>query len=173
MHEHNISHGYGLLMQCRQHTDPMFSDACLLNLMMEESRVVPKGSHFKFSSSHDGVNLNLTWRHRCTVAPVPYFYIDFGLSRWHPNGHESAKALGVVGQLKDIPELSATVPYNPFKLDICQLGRTILEVIEVSDQVIVVSFAYSLRTGIPRSADIYSIRRTHDTAKPKRSSQCD
>ena len=24
---------------------------------------VPKGSHFKFSSSHDGVNLNLTWRH--------------------------------------------------------------------------------------------------------------
>jgi hypothetical protein len=165
--------GTDCLMQCRQYTDPMFSDACLLNLMMEESRVVPKGSHFKFSSSHDGVNLNLTWQHRCTVAPVRYFYIDFGLSRWHPHGHESAKALGVVGQLKDIPELSATVPYNPFKLDICQLGRTILEVIEVSDQFIVVSFAYSSRTGIPRSAYIYSIHRTHDTAKPKRSSQCD
>jgi hypothetical protein len=102
-------------------------------MMMDESRVVPKGSHFVFPVSHDGVNYNLRWRHRCTVAPVDYFYIDFGLSMWHPDGHESATAIGVVGQLKDIPELSATVPYNPFKLDICQLGRTILEVIEVSN----------------------------------------
>ncbi|KIM71401.1 hypothetical protein PILCRDRAFT_17110 [Piloderma croceum F 1598] len=112
MHEHNISHG----------------DACKLNLMMDASRVVPKGSHFIRDFGHDGVNCNLTWRHRCTVGPVQYFYIDFGLSMWHPHGYESAKALGIVGQVKDIPELSDTVPYNPFKLDICQLGRTILKV---------------------------------------------
>jgi len=101
--------------------------------MMDETRVVPNGSHFARPESHDGTHHHLTWRHRCTVGPVDYFYIDFGLSKWHPNGHESATAIGIVGQLKDIPELSDTVPYNPFKLDICQLGRTILEVIEVSN----------------------------------------
>jgi len=100
-------------------------------MMVDESQVVPKGSHFVFPVSHDGINYNLRWRHRCTVSPVNYFYIDSGLSMWHQDSHESATAIGVVGQLKDIPELSATVPYNPFKLDICQLGRTILEVIEV------------------------------------------
>ena|ERR1700683_3197763 len=110
-----------------------YSDACLLNLMMDETRVVPKGSHFANRESHDGTDSHFTWRHRCTVSPVDYFYIDFGSSTWHPNGHENAMALGVVGQLKDIPELSDTVPYNPFKLDICQLGRTIMEIIEVSN----------------------------------------
>jgi hypothetical protein len=49
-----------------------------------------------------------------------------------PDGHDSAAAIGVVGQAKDIPELLNTVPYSPFKHDICQLGCTILEVIEVS-----------------------------------------
>jgi hypothetical protein len=102
-------------------------------MMVDESQVVPKGSHFVFPVSHDEINYNLCWRHRCTVTPVDYFYIDFGLSMWHQDGHENATAIGVIGQLKDIPELSATVPYNPFKLDICQLGRTILEVIEVSN----------------------------------------
>jgi hypothetical protein len=99
--------------------------------MMDETRVVPKGSHFSRSFSHDGVYSNLTWRHRCTVAPVNYFYIDFGLSSWHASHHES-DTLGVAGQLKNIPELSDTVPYNPFTLDIYQLGRTIMDVIKVS-----------------------------------------
>ena len=132
MHENNISHGYLKFIDLKKPTDTPASDACLLNLMMDESRVVPKGSHFMLPFSQDGVGYNLQWRHRCTVAPVDYFYIDFGLSMWHPDGHDSAAAIGVVGQLKDIPELSNTVPYSPFKLDICQLGRTILEVIEVS-----------------------------------------
>jgi hypothetical protein len=100
---------------------------------MDESRVVPKGSHFILPSSHNGVSFNLTWKHRCTVEPVQYFFIDFGLSKWYHNGPENATALGVVGQLKDIPELSDTVPYNPFKLDICQFGRTILEVMKASE----------------------------------------
>jgi len=113
LHEHNISHG----------------DACLFNLMMDETRVVPRGSHFVRPCGHDGVNRNLTWRHRCTVAPVRYYYIDFGLSTWFPNGKESANATGVVGQIKDVPDFSAS-SYNPFKVDIYQLGRTILDVIK-------------------------------------------
>jgi hypothetical protein len=125
--------GTNCLIQCRPHTDLTLSDACLLNLMMDESRVVPKGSHFNRRHSHDGVKYNLTWQHRCAVTPVHYFYIDFGLSGYYPHGQESASAWGTIGQIKDIPEFSTGSPYNPFKLDICQLGRTILEVIEVSN----------------------------------------
>ena len=99
---------------------------------MDESRVIPKRSHFGRTDSHDGSAFNLTWRHRCSVAPVDYYYIDFGLSAWFPNGKDTAISIGVVGQVKSVPELSDTVPYNPFQVDIFQLGYTILEVIEVS-----------------------------------------
>jgi hypothetical protein len=99
--------------------------------MMDESRVIPKGSHYARINSHDGVGYNLTWRHRCVVAPVDYYYIDFGLSASFPDGKETATNFGVVGQVKSVPELSDTVPYNPFQVDIYQLGFTILEVIEV------------------------------------------
>ncbi|KIM88362.1 hypothetical protein PILCRDRAFT_255096 [Piloderma croceum F 1598] len=113
MHEQNISHG----------------DVGLLNLMMDETRVVPKRSHFVRPYSHDGTDYNLTWHHRCRVAPVDYYYIDFGLSGWYPYGHDSALAIGVCGQIKTVPELSDMIPYNPFKVDIYQLGYTILEVV--------------------------------------------
>jgi hypothetical protein len=116
----------------RQHADLSISDACYSNLMMDESRVVPRGSHFARPYGHDGVEYNLTWRHRCTVAPVKYYYIDFGLSIWYPNGQENARATGVVGQIKDVPDFSAPAPYNPFKVDIYQLGRTFLDVIKVN-----------------------------------------
>jgi hypothetical protein len=99
--------------------------------MMDESRVIPKGSHFGRPDGHDGGFVNLTWRHRCSVAPVDYYYIDFGLSGWYPMGKKTAARRGVVGQVKTVPELSDTVPYNPFEVDIYQLGHTILQVAEV------------------------------------------
>jgi hypothetical protein len=99
--------------------------------MMDESRVVPKGSHFGCPWSHEGSGYDLTWCPRCSVAPVDYYYIDFGLSSWYPNGKETATSIGAVGQIKSVPELSDIVPYNPFQVDIYQLGYTILEVVEV------------------------------------------
>lgn len=99
---------------------------------MDESRVVPKGSHFARPDSHNGTWPNLTWRYRCKVAPVEYYYIDFGLASWWPGGKGIAHRRGVCGQYKDAPELSHTVDYNPFPLDIYQLGKTILEVSRVS-----------------------------------------
>jgi hypothetical protein len=65
--------------------------------MMDETGVVPKRLHFIRTNSHDGIKLNLTWRHRCTVAPVQYFYIDFGLSGYYPHGQDSATAVGTMG----------------------------------------------------------------------------
>lgn len=111
----------------------MYSDACTRNLMMDQSRILPKGSHFLATHTHDGVRPITSWHRRCSVSPIKYFYIDFGLSWWYPNGHKSAGVIGFTGQIKSAPELSDTVPYNPFKLDIYQLGFSFLQVIKVGD----------------------------------------
>ena len=63
------------------------------------------------------------------VTPLPrgdrsvtYLYVDFGLSSWFP-GDASPYVVGRVGRDKQAPELSSTVPYNAFKLDIFTLGN--------------------------------------------------
>src|ERR1700735_3073931 len=61
------------------------------------------------------------------------FYIEFCLSGWYPQGQEPATAVGVWAQIKDLPEFSSSAPYNLFKLDICQLGCTVLLVIKVNN----------------------------------------
>ncbi|KAJ7080928.1 hypothetical protein B0H15DRAFT_933066 [Mycena belliarum] len=115
MHEHNIVHG----------------DAAIQNIIMDETRVVPKGSHFIADRTHSGHSRLFSWKDRCSVAPVDYYYIDFGLTFYFPAGVRNATMLGYYGSWREpIPELSATVPYNPFKVDVCRLGLTILEVIE-------------------------------------------
>ncbi|KAJ7205143.1 hypothetical protein C8J57DRAFT_1617230 [Mycena rebaudengoi] len=54
-----------------------------------------------------------------------YWYIDFGNSDLYPEGTEKARTLGLLRNCKEIQELSNTVPYNPFKVDVCQLGIVI------------------------------------------------
>ncbi|KAJ7270748.1 hypothetical protein B0H12DRAFT_1216075 [Mycena haematopus] len=65
------------------------------------------------------------WNDRCTVSPINYYYIDFGLSLYYPDGQQTALMSGTLRNLPTIPELSETVPYNPFMVDVCQLGLTI------------------------------------------------
>ncbi|KAF7373512.1 Protein kinase domain-containing protein [Mycena sanguinolenta] len=110
MHEHNIVH----------------FDIAPQNMVMDESRVIPRGSHFARPDTHKGVYDQLfTWKNRCAVAPVAYYYIDFGLSKYYPDGKNTAKHTGTLRTFPNIPELSLTVPYNPFMVDLCQLGLTI------------------------------------------------
>ncbi|KAJ7666678.1 kinase-like domain-containing protein [Mycena polygramma] len=114
MHDHNIAH----------------FDIAPQNMMMDESRVIPKGSHFAEPRSHTGFYGLFSWNNRCTVGPSSYFYIDFGLSLYYPNGKDTALHLGTLRTFRTIPELSQTVPYNPFKVDIFQLGLTIRKLID-------------------------------------------
>ncbi|KAJ7080931.1 kinase-like domain-containing protein [Mycena belliarum] len=115
MHAHNLVHG----------------DIATQNIIMDESRVVPKGSHFCDSRTHYGHTPFFSWKNRCSVSPVDYYYIDFELTMHYPVGSQSAEAVGYYGSWrKPIPELSASVPYNPFKVDICRLGLTVLEIIK-------------------------------------------
>ncbi|KAJ6489432.1 kinase-like domain-containing protein [Mycena vulgaris] len=114
MHELNVSH----------------FDITPQNLMMDESRVVPGGSHFCFPHSHTGFPGVFSWENRCSVGPVDYYYIDFGLSMYFRDGKNAALTTGTLRTFKKIPELSQTAPYNPFKVDIFQLGLTMGKLIE-------------------------------------------
>ncbi|KAJ6554572.1 kinase-like domain-containing protein [Mycena capillaripes] len=113
MHEHNIAH----------------FDIAPQNMVMDESRVIPNGSHFARPDTHTGFYGLFSWNNRCTVSPVQYFYIDFGLSLCYPEGKETAEVYGTLRTFPTIPELSNTVPYNPFMVDIFQLGLTIRKLI--------------------------------------------
>ncbi|KAF7291466.1 Protein kinase domain-containing protein [Mycena kentingensis (nom. inval.)] len=116
MHKRNIAHG----------------DACFYNMMMDASEVIPDGWHFtapRTDASGD-YEFHFKWRARALGFPVDYYFIDFGLSRFFPEGPKLARAVGVFGQDRTVPELSATVPYNPFKVDIYQLGNVFIRLTE-------------------------------------------
>jgi serine/threonine protein kinase len=110
---------------------PFISDIAPQNMVMDESRVIPKGSHFVNPRTHTGFYGFFSWNDRCSVGPVDYSYIDFGLSLYFPGGKDTARHLGTLRTFPTIPELSQIVPYNPFKVDIFQLGLTIHKIIDV------------------------------------------
>ncbi|KAJ7487215.1 kinase-like domain-containing protein [Mycena galericulata] len=114
MHDHNIAH----------------FDIAPQNMMMDESRVIPMGSHFINPRTHTGFYGLFRWNDRCSAGPVNYYYIDFGLSLYLPGGKDAALHLGTLRSFRTIPELSKTVPYNPFQVDIFQLGLTIHKLID-------------------------------------------
>ncbi|KAJ6463418.1 kinase-like domain-containing protein [Mycena sanguinolenta] len=116
MHENNIVHG----------------DIAPQNMVMDESRVVPRSSHFAEPHTHTGLDNQLFfWKNRCTVGPVAYYYIDFGLSLHYPGGKDTALITGKLRNFRGtIPELSQRVPYNPCMVDICQLGLTIAKLVD-------------------------------------------
>ncbi|KAL1741217.1 hypothetical protein HDZ31DRAFT_84963 [Schizophyllum fasciatum] len=101
-------------------------DFCALNLMMDASRLIPDGFNFSHTGCPpDGGSYGLKYRTRSQVAPMKYFLIDFGLSSMLHAKDSLVK--GVFGQDRTVPELSWEVPYNPFKVDIYQFGRVILQ----------------------------------------------
>ncbi|KAG5338875.1 hypothetical protein C0989_005751 [Termitomyces sp. Mn162] len=114
MHENRIAH----------------RDACYMNLMMDPSKVVPRGFHQMKPWSHDGVNTQFESFERWSVSPVQYYFIDFGLSGYYPKGVEYETATGLCGQDRTVPELLVDKPYDAFKLDIYQLGNVIVEIIK-------------------------------------------
>ncbi|KAJ7148050.1 hypothetical protein C8R43DRAFT_1069138 [Mycena crocata] len=120
MHDQNICHLYAHAPK---------------NLMMDETRVVPAGSHFIHPRTHTGFRRLFRSNNRCAVGPVDYYYINFGLSLHFPGGQATVTALGVLRTFDTIPELSVTEPYNPFKVDIYQLGLLMRKLIEVRSEV--------------------------------------
>lgn len=106
MHDHGVAH--------RDCTD--------VNIMMNATALYPKGFH----PVNDGL-LPDGWMPAPVLSricvPVKYYYVDFGISSYIPPDVYPKLAVGEYGMDKEVPELSATVPYDPFKVDIFILGN--------------------------------------------------
>jgi hypothetical protein len=58
-------------------------------------------------------------------AGVKYYYVDYGISSYFPPGSQRELVVGTAGRDRDVPELSKTVPYDPFKVDIFTIGNVL------------------------------------------------
>ena len=114
----------------RVHLDPidesMFTrahrDCVRANIMMDGDAMFPEGFHpIKLRRTPDRSRVaEYTSR---SVAGVKYYFVDFGISSYHPDRAQPCLVTGNVGRDQDPPELSDTVPYDPFKLDIFIIGN--------------------------------------------------
>lgn len=66
--------------------------------------------------------------------PVKYDYVDFGISSKFDPKETPKLAVGIAGRDQEVPELSATAPYDPFKVDVFIVGNVLRKLFyEVSD----------------------------------------
>jgi len=91
------------------------------NLMMDADAMYPEGFHpihVMFKRDYSG------WADHIprSTAGVKYYFVDFGISSHIPEDDERF-VIGNFGRDQEPPELSATVPYDPFKLDIFIIGN--------------------------------------------------
>ncbi|KAJ7108588.1 hypothetical protein C8R44DRAFT_884648 [Mycena epipterygia] len=110
-------------------------DICTNNIVVDPSQTIPGGAHF--SAPHrtsDGVTLLAAidpssgrpyMQSRTQAGPMKYYFIDFGLSVRFPPGVENRELVtGEYGRLRSrVPEISATVPYDAFKVDVRLVGE--------------------------------------------------
>ncbi|KAJ7276137.1 hypothetical protein B0H12DRAFT_1083760 [Mycena haematopus] len=54
---------------------------------------------------------------------IKYYFIDFGLACSFSSFEDRGLVRGICGQHRNIPELSEDIPYDPFALDIRQIGE--------------------------------------------------
>ena len=89
--------------------------------MMDASPLYPEGYHPVRKNYTPDTMYRISPLSR-TDRPVRYYYIDFGLSVQFSEG-ASPYVVGDVGRDTDVPELSDSVPYDPFKVDVFSLGN--------------------------------------------------
>jgi hypothetical protein len=111
-------------------------DICAANLVVDASRMVPGGFHFLRPCTHDGVTYlhfdsddsdPLVLKSRTRAGPLRYYYIDFGLSDQFSSFEARELVIGLYGQLGIyVPEISDTVPYDAFKVDVRLVGEMLV-----------------------------------------------
>lgn len=92
------------------------------NLLMDADAMYPDGFHPVRTSYTRDYSGWATYIPR-SVAGVRYYFADFGISVHIPEGESQKTVTGALGRDRDPPELSETVPYDPFKLDIFIIGN--------------------------------------------------
>jgi len=61
-----------------------------------------------------------------SVAGARYYFVDFGISVRIPEDDRPKFVTGSMGRDQEPPELSDTVPYDPFKLDVFIIGNMLM-----------------------------------------------
>ncbi|EPQ58922.1 hypothetical protein GLOTRDRAFT_109463 [Gloeophyllum trabeum ATCC 11539] len=90
------------------------------NIMMDARPLYPEGWHpVRRDLSPDAIHQVKPLQR--VDAPVRYYFVDFGLSTRLDS--ERKLVVGGKGRDQDVPELSWTTPYDPFKVDIFTLGH--------------------------------------------------
>lgn len=106
LHDHGVAH----------------RDCTYRNILMEATALFPKSFHPVYDELlPDGYTPAPILSRIC--VPVKYYYVDFGISVFIPPDVHPKLAIGPHGRDKEVPELSETVPYDPFKVDIFILGN--------------------------------------------------
>ncbi|KAF5315016.1 hypothetical protein D9619_007423 [Psilocybe cf. subviscida] len=100
-------------------------DACFSNLMLDSTGIAPKGFHFarNILSEKGDFDEPMPYLTRRAVAPVKYYFIDVGISRFFMPHCEDRSFYGSWGQDRTVPEFeNEDKPHDPFKVDVYQLG---------------------------------------------------
>ena len=91
---------------------------------MDGNPLYPGGFHpVRKVSSPDGTGI--AWPMSRSHFHVQYYYIDFSLSVYIPPDVQPKLAVGFFGRDQEPPELSDSIPYDPFKLDVFILGNVL------------------------------------------------
>ncbi|KIP02948.1 hypothetical protein PHLGIDRAFT_111478 [Phlebiopsis gigantea 11061_1 CR5-6] len=98
-------------------------DCARKNLMMDSSAIYPKGYHPVQLDYTPDFTARAPMIPRLGVwPPVKYYFVDYGISVRAPTG-EQALVIGDLGIDQEVPELSRTVLYDPFKVDVFIIGN--------------------------------------------------
>ena len=91
--------------------------------MMDASALYPRGFHpmATYYLPEDGITPAPCLSRSTT--PVTYYFVDFGLSSLFSPNDTNRLVTGTHGIDREVPELSLTEAYDPFKVDIFILGN--------------------------------------------------
>lgn len=93
--------------------------------MLDSTGIAPKGFHFarNILSEKGDFDEPMPYLTRRAVAPVKYYFIDVGISRFFMPHCEDRSFYGSWGQDRTVPEFeNEDKPHDPFKVDVYQLG---------------------------------------------------
>ncbi|KAJ3474984.1 hypothetical protein NLI96_g12133 [Meripilus lineatus] len=124
MHDHGVAHRYYHLMSACGAVPSyllVHRDCATMNIMMDAKSMYPEGFH-PLNKWCDRSGIETAAHYTRSERPPRYYFTDFGISSYFPPDCEPL-VVGSEGRDFQVPELSKTVPYNPFKTDIFIIGN--------------------------------------------------
>jgi hypothetical protein len=120
----HIGLSFGVLEDCLLTLFQLCSNCSPKNVLMDAIRMFPQGFHpVEDIFLHDLMTPAPTTPR--LDAGVKYHFVDYGISSYFPADSQPQPVLGDAGSDQDVPELSDTEPYDPFKVDIFSIGNVL------------------------------------------------